>query len=439
MKGAKEFTGRSLDEAIQSACKYYDLPREKLEVEIINDSKTGIFGLVGAKKAKIMAREASVREYAPDLSQERPEAKTSPVEATNTEALEPGQIKRQPVPKSELKQASWGRNKRQPELELSAKNPDAAPLETESNRTATAHEIEKPAQERSRRSRSSKNISSRSRERSHDARSLHGEEESAERGQARSSLGADESPETASSRRTEARGRRSEGRSRLKRERQPERKESPEADPTLNEARLSGASWSQPDRLGTGSGKQTEEQYCLEFPLEPDASENNLKNLEDIDQEKAIALVKETLGKLLEPLCSQVEIDARIGDGRLEASIDSTDGSGLIIGREGQTLSALQYIVSRIISRRLEASVNVHLDTGAYKERQEQKLRELALRLAERVKETGRTQYTRPLSSYHRRIIHILLQDDEVIETRSKGDGAMKRVYIFIRPSEQNA
>ena len=62
MDGFKEFQGKNLDAAIQEACSYYNAAREKLEIEIVQDAKSGIFGIVGARKAKIRARRAALRE-----------------------------------------------------------------------------------------------------------------------------------------------------------------------------------------------------------------------------------------------------------------------------------------------------------------------------------------------------------------------------------------
>lgn len=67
MDGFKEFNGKDLDNAIEEACTYFDAPREKLEIEIIQDSKSGIFGIVGARKAKIRARRAPLRETVQSL------------------------------------------------------------------------------------------------------------------------------------------------------------------------------------------------------------------------------------------------------------------------------------------------------------------------------------------------------------------------------------
>ncbi|MBU1612447.1 MAG: KH domain-containing protein, partial [Proteobacteria bacterium] len=110
--------------------------------------------------------------------------------------------------------------------------------------------------------------------------------------------------------------------------------------------------------------------------------------------------------------------------------IDEPEHSGLIIGREGQTLSSLQYLVNRIVSRRMDTSVRVQIDTGDYRERQDDKLREIADHLAGKALKSGRTQSTKPLSSYHRRIVHLTLQEDDRVFTRSKGEGPMKRVLV---------
>ena len=82
-------------------------------------------------------------------------------------------------------------------------------------------------------------------------------------------------------------------------------------------------------------------------------------------------------------------------------------------------------------------AVRVQLDAGRYRQRQDEKLREIALALAERVRQTGRSFSTRPLSSYHRRIVHLTLQDAPDVQTRSTGDGPLKRVVICRRRPER--
>jgi len=141
--------------------------------------------------------------------------------------------------------------------------------------------------------------------------------------------------------------------------------------------------------------------------------------------------VREVLTRLLEPIIGQTTLSFSYESGRLKVLIDDEPNSGLIIGREGQTITALQYITNRIVARRFQTSVRVHLDAGDYRDKQDDNLRKLALYLADKAKSQGRTQSTKPLSSYHRRLVHLALQDDETISTRSKGDGPLKRVLIY--------
>ena len=137
-------------------------------------------------------------------------------------------------------------------------------------------------------------------------------------------------------------------------------------------------------------------------------------------------------------LGEEVTLEVTVADGRVRVAVDCEEDSGLLIGREGQTLASLQYLASRVVSRGMNAAVRVQLDAGRYRQRQDEKLREMALALAEKVRQTGRSYSTRPLSSYHRRIVHLCLQDAEEVQTRSSGDGPMKRVVIMRRRPERS-
>ncbi|WP_208728310.1 RNA-binding cell elongation regulator Jag/EloR [Oceanidesulfovibrio indonesiensis] len=141
--------------------------------------------------------------------------------------------------------------------------------------------------------------------------------------------------------------------------------------------------------------------------------------------------VRDVLGKLLEPIVENPSLDIRMDSpSRVTAVIDDEEQAGLIIGKEGVTLQALQYIANRILAKQWPEPVRLRLDAGEYRERQNESLRELALSLAEKAVAQNRAQSTRPLSSFHRRVVHMALQDDETVQTRSKGEGPMKRVVI---------
>lgn len=160
--------------------------------------------------------------------------------------------------------------------------------------------------------------------------------------------------------------------------------------------------------------------------------------VEQLDAVRLEALVQEAVRELVRPIVgTEMCLDVKVGEGRVQVCVDCDEDSGLLIGREGQTLAALQYLVSRVVSRGMNAAVRVQLDAGEYRRRQDEKLREMALALAERVRQSGRSYSTRPLSSYHRRIVHVCLQDAGDVQTRSTGDGPMKRVVIMRRKLEK--
>lgn len=156
------------------------------------------------------------------------------------------------------------------------------------------------------------------------------------------------------------------------------------------------------------------------------------RNVMEGDPEEIAAAVKEALELMIEPIVQdKPKLEIEVGEDRVNVLVDDEENSGLIIGREGQTLSALQYLCNRMVSKKLQTSVRVQIDTGDYRERQDEKLRQLAWHLADKALNTGRVQSTKPLSSYHRRVVHMALQEDKNINTRSKGDGPMKRVLIL--------
>ncbi len=147
--------------------------------------------------------------------------------------------------------------------------------------------------------------------------------------------------------------------------------------------------------------------------------------------EELAATVREVMENLLRGILEEVPQMEISGNAERVTVLVLDEGEfGLLIGREGQTLSSLQYLVNRIVARRHDQPVRVQINTGEYRERQDDNLRKMAVYLADKAKSLGRPQSTKPLSSYHRRVVHLALQEDETIQTRSKGDGPLKRVII---------
>ena len=109
------------------------------------------------------------------------------------------------------------------------------------------------------------------------------------------------------------------------------------------------------------------------------------------------------------------------------------DDLGILIGRRGDTLAALQYIVRLMVNHRRRRWVNIVVDVEEYKTRRERQLRQLALRMAERVVRTGKPVRLEPMPARERRIIHLALRDHPDVITQSIGEGEHRRVTIRAR------
>lgn len=109
----------------------------------------------------------------------------------------------------------------------------------------------------------------------------------------------------------------------------------------------------------------------------------------------------------------------------------TSNGSGLLIGKRGKTLNALQFLVSKIVSRQAGENISVIVDTENYRSKRELSLTELAHQLSDKVKKTHRPLTTGPMSAQDRRVIHLALKEDHEVRTKSKGEGNLRRVVIY--------
>lgn len=107
------------------------------------------------------------------------------------------------------------------------------------------------------------------------------------------------------------------------------------------------------------------------------------------------------------------------------------DDLGMLIGRKGETLAALQYIVRLIISKQLNQAVSLAVDVEGYRQRREQQLRRMAQRMAEQAVQRGRTMTLEPMPANERRIIHLELRDHPGVRTESVGEGDRRKVTII--------
>lgn len=107
------------------------------------------------------------------------------------------------------------------------------------------------------------------------------------------------------------------------------------------------------------------------------------------------------------------------------------DDLGMLIGRKGETLAALQYIARLIVSKQLNQAVNLAVDVEGYRQRREQQLRRMAQRVAEQAVQRGRTMTLEPMPANERRIIHFELRDHPAVRTESVGEGDRRKVTII--------
>ncbi len=139
---------------------------------------------------------------------------------------------------------------------------------------------------------------------------------------------------------------------------------------------------------------------------------------------------KEILENILAHIQIAATVEASWEEDQIKLDI-SSNGSGLLIGKRGQTLHSLQYIVNKMYNRRGSVRAHIIVDTENYRERRRKALTEVALNLGNRVKKSGRPASSSPMSAYDRRIIHLALKEDRQVRTKSKGDGALRKVVVF--------
>ena len=145
---------------------------------------------------------------------------------------------------------------------------------------------------------------------------------------------------------------------------------------------------------------------------------------------------KEILEKILGTLGFAATVEVHNLDGELTLDV-KTDEAGRLIGRQGQTLADLQYIVNRILFQQDQQAPKVMLDVGGYRSQAREALVKKAMEAAEKVRRWGDAVELEPMGSYDRRIVHHALKDDPDVETHSvEVDGTDKKALI-LRPKKR--
>lgn len=146
--------------------------------------------------------------------------------------------------------------------------------------------------------------------------------------------------------------------------------------------------------------------------------------------EEKIEAAKEFLQGLLERMGVSAEIAVEKGEDQLVYLRMSGRRMGVVIGRRGQTLDAIQYLVNLVANKKPGPRARIVLDAERYREKRAETLRKLAERLADRAKTERRKTVLEPMSALERRIVHLALANDHEVETRSEGEEPYRRVVI---------
>lgn len=155
----------------------------------------------------------------------------------------------------------------------------------------------------------------------------------------------------------------------------------------------------------------------------------------DVTQE-SIDLGMEALQKMADLITDDASVSHDTQSDRLTLTIEGGN-AGILIGRKGQTLDAMQFLTDKIINRKSEARVRVRVDIEGYMETRKENLQHLAYKMADKAKKTGRPATINQMSAQDRRIVHLALKDDNKVRTQSMGDGYYRRLVIF--PKKKNS
>lgn len=175
--------------------------------------------------------------------------------------------------------------------------------------------------------------------------------------------------------------------------------------------------------------KETEEAVKSEETEEEQEAEPDVT----IDRNDELFITsKNFLKQMIEDMGIDCDIESRTEGNMIKFNIMCSEESdiGIIIGKRGETLDSLQYIVNLVTNRNSDTYIRVILDCNQYRSKRERSLQKLARRLADKAVQTGRDIKLEPMNPYERRIIHTYLQNDEKVNTFSQGNEPNRRVII---------
>ena len=152
-------------------------------------------------------------------------------------------------------------------------------------------------------------------------------------------------------------------------------------------------------------------------------------------EDKAKDFLKEVFAAMYLTVVSDVKYNEEENSMDIELSGDEM---GILIGKRGQTLDSLQYLVSLVVNKDTEYYISVKVDTENYRKRRKETLENLAKNISYKVKRTKRPVSLEPMNPYERRIIHSALQNDKYVTTYSEGDEPFRHVVVVLKKYEKS-
>ena len=155
-----------------------------------------------------------------------------------------------------------------------------------------------------------------------------------------------------------------------------------------------------------------------------------VKEVELSIEEKAKVFLSDVLGAM--DITAVIEVKYEESEKTLDITLNGED-MGILIGKRGQTLDSLQYLVSMVVNKGSDEYIRVKVDTENYRERRKLTLENLAKNIAFKVKRTKRSVSLEPMNPYERRIIHSALQNDRYVTTHSEGEEPYRKVVVTLK------
>ncbi len=155
------------------------------------------------------------------------------------------------------------------------------------------------------------------------------------------------------------------------------------------------------------------------------------------DLEKPMAIGMEALKRLVDFISEGASIKVESKEQRLLYKVDGGN-SGLLIGKRGQTLEAMQYLVEKIVNKQSEQRVRVLVDVEGYLKTRKQNLQKMATRMAEKAEKTQKPVTIGQMNAYDRRTVHVQLKNNRAVRTQSVGDGYYRKLIIFPKKQQRS-